>query len=503
MKVVLCCAPIMDSTGDSLIPIGQDSPPSCPSLAIYTLVAVLRQHGHDVTMIDFTAAGTHKIDQWSSVIADAELFGISATSLNWPTVLQIILQIRDVGLTTPIVVGGIHATMFPDYLMNRFPIDYVVRYEGEAALLQLCRAIKGDATLADVGNLSWRKPNGQVVHNQTAPLLTVDELVAMPPPAYDLLPPEIYPGVSLQTSRGCSFNCSFCSTAFRNSYRGIPPIAFVDRMEEVMAMAESLVLDPSLMQIVDDEWSLDRKRAIAILDELDRRGNQVRFTFDSRANDFLTTGNPADEEQYVAAVAPHTHRFLVGAECGYDEGLQKIGKGTTVAKLEGCAKLLAKYGIAQCAEYSFILGLPWEGKEEVLKTVRLAARLALKYGVQPLLQWYCQIPGSLLWDNAWKAGKVSAAMYDEFGFFRNLYLFRTAVNLTPEEIWEVMDVIYTSHSLIVMSGRPHEALHYRPPAPIEINYPPERLAATEGSANPLIWTRDKRDVVVRSQKLAH
>jgi radical SAM superfamily enzyme YgiQ (UPF0313 family) len=246
-----------------------------------------------------------------------------------------------------------------------------------------------------------------------------------------------------------------------------------------LSLAEDLVLEPNLVQIVDDEWSLDRKRTLTILRELDRRQIPAKFTYDSRVNDFLAVGNPAEGEAYVEAIAPRTERLLVGAECGYDEGLARIGKGTTVEKIEACARLLAKYEIAERAEFSFILGLPWEGKDEVLKTVRFASHLALQYGVQPLLQWYCQIPGSLLWDEAWRKGVVTPAMYDEFGFFRDLYLFWTGVRLSPDEIWEVMDVIYTTHSLIVLSGRSKEALTYRPPTAIEINYPHEALNTNE------------------------
>jgi anaerobic magnesium-protoporphyrin IX monomethyl ester cyclase len=63
-------------------------------------------------------------------------------------------------------------------------------------------------------------------------------------------------------------------------------------------------------------------------------------------------------------------------------------------------------------------------------------------------------------------------MYDEFGFFRNLYLFKTGVRLSPGEIWEVMNTIATCHSLIVLFGRDKMTMNYRPPAAIELYYPP-------------------------------
>lgn len=247
------------------------------------------------------------------------------------------------------------------------------------------------------------------------------------------------------------------------------------------------VLKPELIQIVDDEWSVDRKRAIAVLREMNHRGLVLKLTFDSRANDFLMY-----DEEYVSLIAPYAWRFLLGAECGYNEGLRRIGKGTTVEKLDACAHLLSRYGIANRAEFSFILGLPWEAKEDTLKTVAFASHLVFEYGVRVILQFYCQIPGSRLWDESWRKGEVTAAMYDEFGFFRNLYLFRTGVKLSPEDIWEVMDAIRTAHSLLCFAGRHKDSMRYRDPAPVGRNFPPVSLRLGESSSESLIWDREAR-----------
>lgn len=84
-------------------------------------------------------------------------------------------------------------------------------------------------------------------------------------------------------------------------------------------------------------------------------------------------------------------------------------------------------------------------------------------------------------------------MYDDSGFFRNLYLFKSGVHLSPREIWEVIDVIYTIHSLIALTGRAKETMIYRPPAPIELNYPRQALNNfLEGSAGLLTWSQTQR-----------
>jgi radical SAM superfamily enzyme YgiQ (UPF0313 family) len=457
-----------------LVPIGQDSPPNAPNLAVYLLAAVLRTEGHHVTVMDLTAQGTNKIDGWLDALGNSDLVGISATSLNWPTARTVASQIRSRFPQLPIVVGGVHPTMFSEYILERFNgvIDYVIRYEGERPLVELCRALERHQGIENVPNLVWRSEDGQIIHNALAPLLTPEELASLPVPAYDLLPPNAYPSAAIQTSRGCAFNCVFCSTSYRRSYRAIAPLAVVDNMEEILSLARGRFVLEGAVFVVDDEWSLDRKRTVAILREVDRRGLSVKFTYDSRANDFLY-------DDYAQAVAPRTQQFLVGAECGYDEGLKRVGKGATVEKFERCAAVLARYGIAERASFSFVLGLPWEGKEEVLKTVRFASQLVCKYGVNVLLQWYYQIPGSVLWDEFWARGEVTPGMYEDVGFFRDLHLFRSGVKLSPAEIWEVVDTIRTAHSLCMLLGRARAAFAYSIPAPIELYYP--RLQSSPGA----------------------
>lgn len=485
MHVLFYSVPIMDLAGGQLVPAGQDFPPNCPSLSTYLLASVMRTAGHEVTVIDMVATGCISVDLEAAHLNHSGLIAMSATSLNWPAVLHVIGQIRAADIETPIVVGGVHPTMFSEYILADFrTIDFVVRNEGEQALQALCRQLENDGDLSKVPNLSWRSADGSVVHNGVAAPLSPENLAALPLPAYDLMPANVYPSLPIQSSRGCPFSCSFCSTSHRHSYRGIAAQDFVDGLQGILSLGQGRVMEPDLIQIIDDEWSVHRKRSLAILREMDRRGLSVQITYDSRANDFL------DCDEYLALVAPRTAGLLVGAECGYDEGLQRIGKGTTTVKLQACAALLQQHRIAHCAEFSFILGLPWETKEDTLKTVHFAFSLAWHFGVTILLQWYWQLPGSYLWDDSYRRGVVAPAMYNEFGFFRNLYLFNTGNRLTPDEIWEVMDVIETLASLFVLNGCDRAAIRAKAPAPIEINFPPSAGVRVENSSQPLI--RQKR-----------
>ena len=353
--------------------------------------------------------------------------------MNFPTVCDAIKKLRQFLPTIPIVLGGPHATLFDEYILKNHNVDYVVRGEGELSLPALLQYLEGKASLEAIPNLSYLREN-KIKRNAQARLLREQFISELPPPNFNDLPAGVYQGLSIESSRGCPYDCSFCSTNYRKSYRSFSPEIFVNNLQSIIPYVHKSKCE--MIHIVDDEFTMNNKRAISIMEEINKRSIDVKFSYDSRANDL-------HNERLVDLLHPHTFEFLVGAECGYDEGLAKIGKGTSIASLEHAAKTLAKYGVAEKAHFSFIMGLPWEGFTEVKKTVSFAAYLAGEYGVKALLQWYYQIPGSTLWAEARAAKLVNASAYEDFGFFTNPYLFFAQNNLSPDQMWEVSDTINT------------------------------------------------------------
>ncbi|GEM_PF-4643045 len=121
MKVVLFAPPIMDDFfwGEAQ-PIAMDAIRECPPYGVYLLQAVLRRAGFDAIVADLIAAGTARVDQFAPEIDDCGLVGIAATSMSWPTAVKVIEQVRSLRPDVPIVLGGIHPTMFDHYIMNAF-----------------------------------------------------------------------------------------------------------------------------------------------------------------------------------------------------------------------------------------------------------------------------------------------------------------------------------------------------------------------------------------------
>ena len=452
----------MDYVNGQLAPIAMDAVRACPPYGVFLLAQILQQDGHEVVIIDLIAQGSKDLDiHWQHIVS-SHLVGISTTTLSWPTARHCIADIRKYRPDVPIVLGGIHATMFDKYLLSSTSANFCIRGEGDMALKLFCRVLQNGGDLGQVPNLTVKLPDGRIHRNKVTNRLTDDEMSKLPYPDYRGIPYGTYNGLGLESSRGCPFDCIFCSTSYRKTWRSIPPEAFVDRLEYMLHFTD--MTRTGTIQIIDDEFSIKTKRVKAICKEIGRRNLKPKLIFDSRANDLL-------KEDFVEAIQPYAFQFLIGAECGYDEGLKKVGKGTTSEKLERAAAVLSKFGVANRADFSFILGLPWETKKEVMDTVTFATNLYAKYGVRVLLQWYCQVPGSRLWDMQREKGVVHEAQYDNFGFFKNLYLFRSGVNLTLDEIHEVSDIVTPLMIMSNIHSPEKRMLEYAYPEPISLFYP--------------------------------
>jgi len=462
VRITLIAPPLMDFQNGVLIPISMDAVRTCPPYGIYLLATILRNNNHAVTIIDLIAQGSRNLDTHWGVLLSSHLIGIGVSSLSWPTAKDIIAEIRTYNKTIPIVLGGIHATMFDKYVLSTTEANCVIRGESEVAFPNLCQAIENGENLKTVANLTYKLANGKIVRNRVSPRLTEEVLAEQPLPDYSCIPPGIYSGLGIESSRGCPYDCIFCSTSYRKSWRGITPKTFVDKVEQLLPFT-SLTTN-RLIQIIDDEFSLKTERTIDICKEIDKRNLDPKIVFDTRANDLL-------KEDFLNAIKPYAHQFLVGAECGYNAGLERIGKGATIEKIEKAATLLQKYNMAQKADFSFIIGLPWETKSDVVKTVRFAYKLYSNYGVRVLLQWYCQIPGSRLWEEQRRNEVLHEAHYDNYGFFRDHYLFRTGVKLTPSEIHEVHGMINSLKTLTTRNIHGMDMIQSSTPDPIIQLYP--------------------------------
>jgi radical SAM superfamily enzyme YgiQ (UPF0313 family) len=369
---------------------------SMPNLAVYYLASILREKGHTPMVEDLqydqVDLSTMQFPSLERRINDADIVGISSSSLDWFLAKEIAKRIKNIDPSIPVVVGGVHATYADEYILKSTKVDYVIRKEGERTLPELIDVLESKKEINDVYGLSYKTSDNITKRNKDRPPLTKEELEHSPLPAFDLLPDDTYGKLPLELSRGCKSSCIFCSIPFRKSWRGLGLKVVQERIDFALDYTKKLFGDRKGIFFTDECFTTDRDRAEQIITYINGKGlDKIGISFEAKINDLLNSR--------IIECSAHAPLDIiqVGVECGYDEGLMRI-KGITTKDVEKCASKAAEYGISENIFYGFIVGFPHETKEECMKTIRFACDLVMKHGGKTHINWLKLYPSSRLWE---------------------------------------------------------------------------------------------------------
>ena len=305
-----------------------------------------------------------------------DLVGITAFTSQAPRAYEVAAYFRRLGV--PVVLEGIHATMCLDEA--RTHADAVVTGEAEGVWAKLVEDVRQgslkrqyDGGLADIG--------------------------AVPLARHDLLPPAYALG-SIQTTRGCPLNCSFCSvTAFNGARYRMRPIP--DVVREFQAIREKRIL------VVDDNLVGTRSDHIARAKDLFRALAQANLRKEWIAQ---ATINFADDEELLALAAKAGCKgVFIGFETPSREGLEELGKKYNLLKgreFRASVRRIQRHNILVAG--SFIIGLDMDQPG----IGRRIAEAASEYGVDNLnVLFLTPLPGTRLWAQMKSQGRL---MLDSF-----------------------------------------------------------------------------------------
>ena len=324
-----------------------------PRLGGVLLATLLHQRGWDVQVF------VEEVDDIDfDLVLKADLVGISTITSTVPRAYALADEIRKSGI--PVVLGGPHVTFLPDEGLEH--ADMVVRGEGEVPILALAQSFEGDHDLSQVPGLSWRT-NGRTVHNPLPEKLV--DLDNIPPPDLSLIHGYLKRAsfasrvIPIQTTRGCPYDCGFCSVTemFGRKLRKRSPDHIVRELAEYRHLGK-------LAFFYDDNFTADKNHAREICRCIIDAGLDMNWSTQVRLE------AARDPELVKLMYQAGCRTVFIGFESVNQEALIESNKSQSADEMAGAVRTFRKAGIN--VHGMFIYGLDSDGPSELEATLQFA-----------------------------------------------------------------------------------------------------------------------------------
>jgi anaerobic magnesium-protoporphyrin IX monomethyl ester cyclase len=293
---------------------------------------------------------------------------------------------REIYPTIPLVIGGPHVTVKgKEFMKKNKHIDFALLGEAENSFSDLLYHIDGKKNITDIDGIIYRK-NDNIIENKK--LRFIKNLDDLPFPAYHLVDMEKYlslsekgiysrsideeRSISIITSRGCPYNCIFCSIHCHMGKEWRPHSAqyVIDHIKHVVNKYKI-----KHIHFEDDNLTLDLKRCGKILDGIIENNLNIKWDTPNgvRADRF-------NEEIALKMKKSGCTKLTMGVESGDQSVLDNIiQKNLKLENAIKMARICKKFNIPLSAFY--VIGFPGERKENIEKTIKFALMLQRKYNV--------------------------------------------------------------------------------------------------------------------------
>jgi len=264
------------------------------------------------------------------------------------------------------IAGGAHISILYRHALNNAHIDYCLRYEGENTLPLLLDKLSVNENPYDIPGIAFRDslhPNNATMNG--TPIYCNESIAWIRDlneklPAYDLIDYSQYDNtVTLITSRGCPYECSFCAVRYSmgQTFR-------IRSVENVVAEIEEYYsLGVRNFNIEDDNFSLDMERVEGIFRALIQKNICANFYL---LNGIIARNITAKSMNIFAKAG--VKKLFFGLETTSTQRLQEVQKKHTSLDIVKGAICAAEENHIQ-AGVSLIMGFPHQSLEELLKEI--------------------------------------------------------------------------------------------------------------------------------------
>ena len=400
-----------------------------PPLGLAYIAAAVRDAGFEHQVIDATGEALDAVSPYPDrgdfmvqgltldeivlkIDPDADVIGISCMfSTLWPLTHRVAQAVREKFPEALLVLGGEHGTAVPDHVLTTSPFDVVVLGEGEETFVELLRARRAGRPLSEVKGIAFREGGRVVSTGLSARRRDVDTI---PLPEWDAFPIQEYitrhqtNGINLGRSmpmlgtRGCPFQCTFCSNPGMWTQRWIArdPRRLADEIELYVRKYRVSNFDfQDLTAIVKRQWIVDFCREL-----IDRNLN---ITWQ------MPSGTRA--EVFDAEVADLLYRsgcraLAFAPESGSKKILKAVKKQVDLDHMLEAMRAAVKRGLKLSC--FIVIGFPDDTPATLRQTLGLIRRMAVLGVYDVAVSKFVPYPGSELFRRLQREGKIN--LDDEF-----------------------------------------------------------------------------------------
>jgi radical SAM superfamily enzyme YgiQ (UPF0313 family) len=295
-----------------------------------------------------------------------EIVGFSSMTWQYATCVKLMRLVKELLPRAKIAIGGYHATLMYSEIAQSADaslIDFMIRGEGEEAFRRLVNALAGRDRMEEIASLSYKK-EGLFIHNPQGPPLDLSKL--RPPIrdhrrltwGYHFLYSKIE---LLETSRGCTRSCSFCSMAhmYGRTFRTYPIERVLTDLDDICYKRKT-----HWVFIIDDNMVLNPKRVIELCDAIVRRGYR-KLKLVVQADCISMAQN--EEMVHKMALAGVKAVFL-GIENVSQQNLAAAHKGNVASYSRKAIENCHRHGIMVIA--GLIFGFPEDDEQAIIDNYR-------------------------------------------------------------------------------------------------------------------------------------
>jgi anaerobic magnesium-protoporphyrin IX monomethyl ester cyclase len=368
-----------------------------PPVHLCLLATSLSRAGYDAKIFDYSASFMQMGELFKS-IADfkPDILGVTCYTPKMKPLYQVTKQLRDILPNAAMIVGGAHPTAWPNWTLDHFPqFDYAMVGEADRAIVEFAEMIDGKRDESNVKGLVY-KTKGEIVCNESDKIMDLSTLFIPDRNFLDQYYKEgLYWDMAAKspldvmiTSRGCTYDCSFCFKVERRAR--FHSVDYV--MTEFETMRRKNIKS---IHIQDDAFTVNAPRCKIIAEAL----IAGRYKFDIKVRGRV---NSAKEELLKLLRKAGVNTIIYGLESGSQKMLDSMNKRTTVEQNREAIRITKKVGINCLGE--IMIGMPGENRETINETIQFLLETKPIIGYVPVLY---PLPNTKVYNDAQKDGSLA------------------------------------------------------------------------------------------------